>query len=92
MISQGRQDLISIACAFVGAGVVRRVVPPFDGLPPIVMSIAGAALGIMFARSVFNYLKIKETKAALQKAQADREQNDTQFAHALYGDDELDQK
>jgi hypothetical protein len=79
---QGRQDLIAIVCAFVGAGVVRRLVPPMDGVPAVVMSIAGAAVGLVLARAVFKVLNDKEARAVLTRADASNDKNDADFAAA----------
>ena len=88
MKRQRRQDLIAIVCAFVGAAGVRRLVPPMDGVPVVFMSIAGAAVGLMLARAVFKVLNDKDAaRAALKQADASKDQNDAEFAAALFDDD-----
>jgi hypothetical protein len=88
---QRRQDLIAILCAFVGAGVVRRLVPPIEGVPVVFMSIAGAAVGLMLARAVFKVLNDKDAaRAALKQADASKDQNDAEFAAALKAHDDGD--
>jgi hypothetical protein len=82
---QRRQDLIAIVCAFVGAGVVRRMVPPIEGVPVVFMSIAGAAVGLMLARAVLN--DKDAARAALKQADASKDQNDAEFAAALKAHD-----
>jgi xanthine/uracil permease len=85
---QGRQDLIAIVCAFVGAGVVRRGVPPVEGMPAVVMSIVGAAIGLMLARAVFKMMNDKEAaRAALKQADASKDQNEADPAAALFDDE-----
>lgn len=86
MTSQGRQDLIAIVCAFVGASVVRQVLPPIDGVQPVFVSIAGAALGLMLARLVFHTLKVRESRAAIKQAKEQQVQNDADFSSALFSD------
>ncbi len=88
MTPQGRQDLIAIVCAFIGAGIMRRMVPPIEGVSAVFVSIAGAAIGLMLARTVFQMMKVRETRAAIKHAETRKDQNDADFASALKSHEE----
>jgi hypothetical protein len=82
MTSGVRHDAIRIGCAVLGAVVGRFAVAPIAGGPPFVWSILGAGIGWIAARLIMRAAELRRNVAALEDAEAQKAQNDADFASA----------